>query len=252
MRVGWLSDQWPQADDAPAREGLLPGRYPGGAEMLQDLMRQRAPVEVVEVNSRKSWDALDDCDRVVCASINGLTPVQRLKLEPLEPVLWLMSPVHPHSARLLSAARLVVWASEGLRQDAGFGPEGIICPGWWDTTQVPRGIPKQDFALWAHRDHPQKGERLARRWAEENEVELVVLKNRPRLDVLEHMGRARWFVALAENTFDPCPTSVIEAEIAGCEIVANDLVGRTPVRGADENAAYIDGLDDMFWGAVCS
>jgi hypothetical protein len=65
------------------------------------------------------------------------------------------------------------------------------------------------------------------------------------------MGRARWFVALPEGPFDPCPTTVIEAEIAGCEIVANDLVGRTPVRGAQPNVDFIESLPDLFWGTVC-
>lgn len=251
MKIAWVSDQWPQPDDAPARPGLLPGRWAGGAEMLQEMMRSRAPGEVVEVHCQGSWDVLDECDRVVCASINNLTPVRRLKLEQYRPALWLTSPVYEHSERLLNAASVVFWASEGLRAATGFGPQGIICPGWWDTSQVPRGVPKEDFALWAHRDHPQKGEHLAREWADANGVELVVLKNRPRGEVLEHMGRARWFVALSDTIFDPCPTAVIEAEIAGCEIVANSLVGRTPVRGAEENAAYILGLDRVFWDAVC-
>jgi hypothetical protein len=221
--------------------------------MLQELMRLKAPegVEIVEVQVRGDWDALEDCDRIVAASVNGMPPLRKLKLEQMAPVLWFMSPVHPHTRRLVDSARMVLWASEGLRNAAGIGPDGIICPGWWDTSEVPRDVPKEDFALWAGRDVPQKGEHLARAWAEQQGVELVTLKRRPRAEVLEHMGRARWFVMLPEGPFDPCPTTVIEAEIAGCEIIANDLVGRTPVRGAQANVEYIESLPDLFWSAVC-
>ena len=221
---------------------------------MQELMRTKAPegVEIVEVDCGGDWGPLEHCDRIVAASINGMSAIRKMRLQPMAPVVWLMSPVHEHSRRLLESARMVLWASEGLRKAAGFGPEGLVCPGWWDTSQVPRGVSKENFALWAGRDHPAKGEHLARAWAEENGRELVVLKRRARGEVLEHMARARWFVALAEGPFDPCPTTVIEAEIAGCEIVTNDLVGRTPVRGAEENVEFIESLPELFWGAVCT
>jgi hypothetical protein len=40
------------------------------------------------------------------------------------------------------------------------------------------------------------------------------------------MARAKWFIHLPKE-FDACPRTVIEATLAGCEIVTNsNLVGR--------------------------
>ena len=54
---------------------------------------------------------------------------------------------------------------------------------------------------------------------------LVELENAPHEDVLEHMARATWFVHLPKER-DACPLVVIEATLAGCQIVTNSLVGR--------------------------
>lgn len=252
MRVAWVSHQWPSADDAPARPGLLPGRYAGGAEFLQDMMRTQAPdgVECVRFDSQGPLDGVDECDRVVVAATELLSGDARLRLARLNPLVWLMSPQGSQIRPFLESASLVVWASEKLRDVSG-GPDGEICPGWWDTSVVPRDVPKERFALWAGRDIWHKGEVESRLWAEERGIPFVALKNRPRSEVLEAMSRAKWFVAMAQGIVDPCPTTVIEAEIAGCEIVASEHVGRTPVRGAAENVAYIEGCAERFWGWVC-
>ena len=71
----------------------------------------------------------------------------------------------------------------------------------------------------------------------------------PRDTVLEHMGRARWFIHLP-NGPDPCPRTVIEAEIAGCELVVNKNVGRVPVSGADNVAGFVSTAAERFWGWV--
>ena len=252
MIVGWVSHQWPQPDDAPARPGLLPGRYAGGAEMLQDAMRSRVPagasIRCVDTRdrSRTLSERLEGCDAVVVAGLELLTPTDVEVLAGWRPLVWLMSPPQPWQNPLLDAASPLVWASRDMERHYGFSG-GEECSGWFDLADVPRPGPKQPFALWAGRDHPQKGKVEARMWARQAGLELVELTGRPRSEVLAAMAEASHFVLLAKQVFDPCPTTVIEAEIAGCEIVTNRLVGRTPVRGSEENVAYIEECARRFW-----
>jgi hypothetical protein len=248
-----VSHQWPQPDDTPAQHGLLPGRYAGGAEFLQDMMRSKAPdgveLVLVDVTDETFEDVLAGCDRVVVGATERLPGSRVGWLAGRRPVCWLMSPQQPRMAGLLERS-MVLWASVLLREATGFGPEGEVCPGWWDTSVVPRGVAKEPFVLWVGRDEPWKGREAARSWAEGEGREFVALTNVPRVTVLEHMGRAATFVHLP-SIVDPCPTTVIEAEIAGCDIVVNSLVGRTPVRGVQANVEYIEGCADRFWGVVC-
>lgn len=253
MRVGWVSHQWPSADDAPARPGLLPGRFAGGAEMLQDAMRGRLSGDVTFVpvdtrdRSRTLSERLEGCDRVVVAAAELLTPEDMATLLPLGPLVWQMSSAQPWMAPLFQAARPMVWASEQMRGWFPWAPDGVVCSGWFDTSDVPRGVEKDGTALWAARDHPQKGRVEARMWARQRGIELVELTGVPRPQVLEAMGRASYFVLLAKG-FDPCPTTVIEAELAGCEIVTNRMVGRLPVSGAAAVQEWIDSLPERFLG----
>ena len=252
MKVGWVSHQWPTPDDTPARNGLMPGRYAGGAEFLQDMMRGQAPdgVDIVEFDTAQPISNVEACDRLVVSATELLSPSDLDRLARLSPVVWLMSPQRPEVTPLLDSADKVVWASDLMR--SVYGHKGHeVCPGWWDTSVVPRGVRKEPFAMWAGRDTWQKGEAQARNLAADNGIPFLALKNRPRAEVLETMGRARWFIHLSQGVIDPCPTTVIEAEIAGCEIVTNDLVGRTPVRGAERNVEYIGGCAEMFWQWVC-
>lgn len=251
MRVAFVSHQWPRADDALVLPGFIPGRWIGGAEMIQELMRSKAPetVEIVPVDTRGSLDDAFGCDRIVVAGPELIPPLRQKRLVEAGAKVWLMSPPAPAYRYLLRSSE-VAWASDGLRRYGGFSG-GIVCPGWWDTSQVPEAAEREIDVLWAHRDHPLKGEDAVRAWCEANGRTLTVVKNRPRVEVLEAMSKARTFVHLP-YVFDPCPTAVIEAEIAGCEIVTNELVGRTPVRGREANIAYIESLPDLFWSWLCS
>jgi len=246
-----MSHQWPRPDDAPDVPGFIPGRWIGGAEMVQELMRSKAPadVELVLVDSRGPIDEALDCDRIIVAGVELIAPLRQKRLVDAGAKVWLMSPPCPAYHYLLNNSE-VAWASDGLRTYGGY-TGGIVCPGWWDTSVVPEAVERDIDVLWAHRDHPLKGEAAVRQWCEDNGRQLTVVKNRPRSEVLEAMSRARTFVHLP-YVFDPCPTAVIEAEIAGCEIVVNNLVGRTPVRGREANIDYIEGCADLFWRWLCS
>lgn len=249
MRVAWLSHQFAAESDQPARPGLLSGRFAGGAERSTEEMLAQVPdgVEVTRFPLPGGFGDLSGFDRVVVGATEALSPLAVRMLVKYRPVLWVRSLQDVRFAPLFGSARLVVWPShEVAAWHRWFDRAYQVCPAPLDVAQIPTGVVKEPFALWAARDHPQKGEHAARAWAVENGVPLTVLKDAPRSTVLEQMGRARWFVHLPQD-MDPCPRTVIEAEIAGCEIVTNDLCGRVPVRGADAVAEFVSGAAERFW-----
>ena len=240
MRVAWVSHQWPNAD----------GTYVGGAEFIQHQMRLRAPegVEIVACGPHAADDALA-CDRIVVAGFELLPSDTVGRLTGRVDVMWLMSPPMRHAFPLMESARTLVFASDGMREHFGWS-RGEALSGSWDTSVIVPADEKLDVAVWAARDVWHKGRDNARAWANERGIRLLEFSGRPRAEVIAAMAKARWFVHLPNMPFDPCPTTVIEAELAGCEIVVNDLVGRVPVKGREAVAAHIEGNAERFWGWV--
>ena len=250
MRVAWVSHQFARSAPEPARNGLLPGLYAGGAEHSTEEMIAQAPegVEVIRFRLPTSLPELWDFDRVVVGATEHLSPENVRQLVNHRPVLWVRSPQNPSLLPLFQSARKIMWPShEAARWHKWFNLQYEISPGPMDVTKIPRGVPKEDFALWAGRSVGHKNRQGAQEWAEKNGVRFVALSNEPRETILEAMGRARWFVHLPRDIIDPCPRTVIEAEIAGCEIVTNELCGRVPVRGADAVAEFVSGAAGRFW-----
>lgn len=253
MLVAWVSHQWPDTEPRRRGPGLLSGRHAGGAEMTTDEMLTQRPadVELLLLDSRGDLGRAAEADVVVVAATELLPDGVLPALAELRPVVWMRSPQRPAVRPLVDAAGLVLWASHEMARSHGWRLDDYrVCSAPLDPTEVPRGVPKEPFALWAARDIWHKGRDAAREWAADAGVELVELSDVPRSTVLEHMGRARWFVHLPVGFVDPCPRTVIEAEIAGCELVVNDRVGRVPVRGADAVAEYVAGAAERFWGWV--
>ena len=254
MKVAWITHQLPNGsmDHGP---GLLKGLYAGGAEMSTAEMIAAAP-DGVEVFTFHPESGLPDpafFDRVVVGATERLTGQQVQKLIQIRPILWVRSIQHAALAPLFRAARTVVWPSHGCAAWHEWAPGDYkICPAPLDTSLIPRDTPKEDFALWAGRNHPQKGRVNARLWAWERGIPFVELTDAPREVVLEHMGRARWFVHLPKGVFDPCPRTLIEAELAGCEVVTNRLAGRVEVAGQGPEVVreHIRQVPSMFWGWV--
>lgn len=236
-----MSHQWPRSD----------GTCEGGAEFIQHEMRLRAPVgvEVVPCGPGDVDRALD-CDRIVVAGFERLSADAVARLGTWVDVMWLMSPPMSHVHPLMRSCRTLLWASDGMREHFGWD-RGEALSGSWDTSLVPEPAAKEDAAVWAARDVWHKGRDNARRWAAEHGVPLWEFSGAPRSEVLDAMSRARWFVHLPHEPFDSCPTTVIEAELAGCETVVNDFVGRVPVSGRQDVAAHIEGNGSRFWGWVC-
>lgn len=234
--------------------GLLQGRYAGGAEMSTEEMLAAAPddIQVTVVAPDSPPSRLDGFDRVVVGATERLSSTLTAALSASRPILWLRSPQPATLRPLFEAARLLVWPSH---ECAAWHPwwQGPyeVCPAPLDVDAVTVGV-KEPFALWAGRNHPQKGRVEARMWAHARGIPLAELTDAPREQVLEVMSRATWFVHLPQGIIDPCPRTLIEAELAGCEIVTNRLAGRVEVAGQGREvlAGYLRQVPSRFWGWV--
>jgi len=251
MRVAWLSHQFAGPADAPKRPGLLPGRFAGGAEMSTEEMIAQAPagVEVVRFRLPRNVPDVSGFDRVVVGATEHLDVALADRLVSMRPIYWVRSPQQSWLGRHFEAARLLVFPShECAAWHEWLSAPYEVCPAPMDVAVIPRGVAKEDFALWSGRDIWHKGRHAAREFAGQRGWPLVEITDSDRGTVLEAMGRARWFVHLPQGVIDPCPRTVIEAEIAGCEIITNELCGRVPVRGADAVAEFVAGSAERFWG----
>jgi hypothetical protein len=253
VRVGWVTHQLPDGTTSRGR-GLLQGRYAGGAEMSTEEMLAAAPddVEVTVIAPDAPEAAVAGFDRVVVGATERLSPTLTAALRASEPILWLRSPQPATLRPLFEAARLVVWPSRTCAEWHPWwqGPYEL-CPAPMEPDCV-FPAEKEGFALWAGRDHPQKGRVEARMWAHARQIPLVELTDAPRDQVLEVMSRATFFVHLPQGIVDPCPRTLIEAELAGCQVVTNRLAGRVEVagQGPDVVREHIRQVPATFWGWV--
>jgi hypothetical protein len=247
VRVAWVTHHLPGDRGNPS---LLSGGFAGGAEMLDWEMVACAP-DGVEVSwvPPDEWERASEFDRVVVTGTDLLSQHAMLKLAQLEPVVWVHHEQTPTMARqkLFEAARPFVGMSElHVKAEAAWcGVTGEVNHGWTDLSGVVGGQ-KDDVALWAGRNHPQKGLLAARMWARRTGVPLVELSDVPRAQVLAAMATARWFVFLPQR-LDACPRTLIEAEASGCEIVTNENAGR---RRAGPLEQVMAEERDRFWAWV--
>lgn len=229
MRVAWVTHHIPRVEER--HDALLPGKYAGGAERNTDYMVTAAPpgVEVTYIEPEAAESALDaSFDRVVVGGTDKLSEASMTLLAARKPIVWVQHAQHRTPAK----AHLFQQASRFLTMSAlhaSWEAEWTGRADWWIHSPVPPDCvtpgDKEPFALFAGRKHPAKGKINARIWAHRQGVRLVELENAPHEDVLDHMARATWFVHLPKER-DACPLVVIEATLAGCQIVTNSLVGR--------------------------
>ena len=226
MKVGWVTHHLPGVRGNPS---LLSGDFAGGAEMLDFDLVATAPDGVeVEWIGPDDWEQAFDCDRVVVTGTDLLSEKAMAGLAELRPVVWVrhQQPRSDVRAHLFRMADPFVCMSDlhGQVESGWSGARAEVCNGWIDLTGI-TPQPKENHALWAARDHPQKGRLAARMWASRNKVELRELSDVSRVEVLEAMMVARWFVFMPLR-LDACPRTLIEAEAAGCAIVTNEFAGR--------------------------
>lgn len=188
----------------------------------------------------------DGYDRTIIGATEELGP--KLYLDALARrgsyLMWLRSVQPPSVWPLLDAARGVSWPSAAMARWHHWDRPYLDCPAPIDPDEVQPGY-KEDFALWAARNHPQKGLMNARLVAYQRDWKLVEMTDAPRAEVLAMMARARYFIHLP-NSPDPCPRTVIEAELANCRIIVNSNVGRVAHQGPGL-ADYLRNIPWRFW-----
>ena len=244
--VAWVTHHVPREI---AGRWALPGAV-GGAEMTDAAMIDRRPPGVaIDIVTPDQWERAMDADRVIVTGTDHLSGEAMTRLAERAPLAW----VHhaqvrtTERAHLLAAATpLVCMSSMHAALEASWtGAQPLVCHGWIDLDEVPVGTEQRpDAALWAARNHPQKGRIGARIWASKQGVPLTEITDAPRTDVLDAMSRHRWFVFLPKGV-DACPRTLIEAEAAGCEIVTNNLAGR---REEGDLREVMAAQPDRFWG----
>jgi hypothetical protein len=250
MRVAWVTHHIPRVEERHA--ALLPGKYAGGAERNTDYMVTAAPagVEVSYIEPEAAESAADESwDRVVVGGTDKLSEASMNFLAALRPIVWVQHAQHRtpakadlfrQASRFLTMSRAHMgWEAEwtGRADDFIHSPVPPNCVAPAD---------KEPFALFAGRRHPAKGKLNARIWAQRHGLELVELENAPHEVVLDHMARAKYFVHLPKER-DACPLVVIEATLAGCDIVTNSLVGRLE---PGDPAAVLAQQPERFWRIV--
>lgn len=242
MNVAWIQNL------AHGGSALLPGEFPGGGEMADAGIIAHAPygVEVHRIAANQ-WDKALGYDRIVVAATDQLPADAMAALAARKPIVWVHHEQMPSDARarLFAAADPFVCMSRAHAQVEGAwtGLSPLWNHGWIDPQDV-RPADKNGKALWAARNHPQKGLVGARIWAHRNGVELTEITDAPRRQVLDAMAEHSTFVFLPKG-FDSCPRTLIEAEMAGCAIVTNHLAGR---RDDGDLSEVLRWQPIKFWG----
>lgn len=244
MKIAWVTHHLPGHVDA---SWALPGEFAGGAEMCDAAMIARRPDGYsVDLVPASDWELALNYDRIVITGTDQLSDAAMLALAERKPLVWVHHKQFQSEARacLFRRADPFVCMSKAHAEveDAWAGTSALWNHGWFDPADITAKL-KDDHALWAARNHPQKGLISARIWAENNQIPLVEVTDAPRETVLLEMSEARWFVFLPKG-FDACPRTLIEAEIAGCEIVTNNLAGR---RDPGDPVEVLNAQIGKFW-----
>ena len=219
--IAWISHHLPGPD----------GFLVGGAEMSDAVLLADPPVDVT-VFGPNNWEGALDFDQIVITGTDLLDPFAMTQLAKKKPAVM----VHHEQTRSESRANLInnskVFIARTPRhleiELSWTKPKNsswVLSPLDLKEFQVK---PKLDFALWAARWHAQKGPDEAVKWAEERNIKLLMLRDKPRSEVLEAMSIAKYFVFLPTG-FDAEPRAVIEAVMSGCEVHTNELAGITSV-----------------------
>lgn len=247
--IAWLTHHLPAQQSNASYH--LPGGLIGGAEMTD--------VSMVEIGGRAvqwygpdEWQQALEADRIVITGTDFLTPEAMTALAARKPVVWVHHQQQPSKERaaLFAAADPFVCMSQAHAdvEAKWSGTRGQVCHGWIDVRNLAAlsDGERNGQALWAARNHPQKGRIGARIWARERGLQLTEMHDKPREIVLDAMLQHTWFVFLPKG-FDACPRTLIEAEAAGCQIATNELAGR---REPGDLLTVMDQQASRFWSWV--
>jgi hypothetical protein len=228
-RIAWVTHHLIKEEERS--DALLPGLYAGGAELNDAVMRSHQPAGYdVDVIGPDDWAQAMDYERVVITGTDRLSEEAMVQLATKSPLVWIQHAQQPAAARkhlFEKAAPFITMSRLHQAHEARWSrvSDEFVHSPVWDVNEV-QPAAKEPFALFAARNHPAKGKINARIKADQLGIPLVELSNVDRSIVLEHMTRAQWFIHLPKE-FDACPRTVIEATLAGCEVITNaNLVGR--------------------------
>lgn len=243
--IAWVSHHLPDAE----------GKLIGGAEMTDQTFLDDAPTEITII-SPENWKQALDFDKIVITGTDLLSPFAMTQLSKRNPVVaihHLQTRTEERAELLSSASTLICRTPKHLELELSWtNPQKSA---WVLSPLDPNQFtikPKENFALWAARLHPQKGPMEAMQWAAEMSIPLLMKYNKPRAEVLEAMSRASHFVFLP-NGFDAEPRAVIEAVLSGCQVHTNELAGITSVpnwRNPDVLRELVIGAKAQFWDRV--
>jgi hypothetical protein len=214
-----------------------------------------APAEVTIIRP-ENWKQALEFDKIVITGTDLLSPfamTQLARRKPIVAVHHLQTRTEERQQLLSSASTLICHTPRHLELELKWtSPKQstwIISP--HDPAQF-TAKPKENFALWAARMHPQKGPVEAQAWAEQEGIPLVMMHDKSRDEVLETMSRASHFVFLPTG-FDAEPRTVIEAVLSGCNVVTNDLAGISSIpnwRDPETMANLVSNSKELFWQTV--
>lgn len=240
--IAWVSHHLPDSD----------GKLVGGAEMTDVALLTDAPTEYTIITP-DNWQQALEFDKIVITGTDLLSPFAMTQLARRNPVVavhHLQTRTQERAELLSSASTLVCRTPRHLELELEWtNPKAsawVTAP--LDISEITQK-PKESFALWAARMHPQKGPVEAQAWADQQGIPLVMMTDKPRSEVLETMSRAKDFVFLP-NGFDAEPRAVIEAVLSGCQVHTNDLAGITSVknwRDSDVLTNLVTKSKELFW-----
>jgi hypothetical protein len=244
--IAWISHHLPEN---------FGGKLVGGAEMTDATLLANAPVEVKTFLPHQ-WKEAMDYEQIVITGTDLLSPYAMLQLAKKNPVVAIHHEQthNEHRATLINSSRLFMARTpRHLEIELAWTQPKVST---WvtspiDITEITQK-PKEDFALWAARMHNQKGPKEAQAWADQREIPLVMLTDRPRSEVLETMSRAKHFVFLPNN-FDAEPRAVIEAVLSGCQVHTNELAGISSIpkwQDRDVMTELVTGATKLFWDRI--
>jgi hypothetical protein len=243
--IAWVSHHLPDKD----------GKLVGGAEMTDVALLTDAPTEYTIIKP-ENWKQALDFDKIVITGTDLLSPYAMTQLARRKPVVavhHLQTRTEERAELLSSASTLICRTPRHLELELEWttpkASTWVTAP--LDITEISQK-PKQSFALWAARMHPQKGPVEAQAWADQQGLPLVMMTDKPRAEVLETMSRASHFVFLP-NGFDAEPRAVIEAVLSGCQVHTNELAGITSVPNWQDPKTLtnlVTNSKELFWSTV--
>ena len=223
--------------------------------MTDATLLENAPVEI-KTFLPSQWREALEFDQIVITGTDLLNAEAMTELAKKEPVVAVhhLQTRSPERANLFNSAKVLICRTpKHLELELEWtNPKAstwVVSP--LDPTEF-TAKPKEDFALWAARWHPQKGPEQAIQWAQQENLKLIMMHDKTRAEVLETMSRAKHFVFLPQG-FDAEPRSVVEAVLSGCQVHTNDLAGISSIpnwRDPQVLTELVTNAKERFWQIV--